>query len=224
MNTLYSLSASLLLVAGLCISTQVSAAKNQTEQDGWALGIDMRTVETNWYHNNTGGATTHENFDLLGVKGEYQMPVTKLDQIDLDFTLGGTLFFVGDYTGERGISTYEGDARGFEIDAAMQAGFDAGAVKLLGRVGGSLTIITADAASDTALSPYDEDFTHTIPEIFGAVGVKFDQFKFMGASSASLMYRFTLVDLGASTDYYISGDVESEGHSNSGIFFTLNFR
>lgn len=220
----HPLSASLLLMTGLFIATQVSAAKNQTEQDGWALGIDMRTVETNWYHNNTGGATTHESFDLLGVKGEYQMPFTKLDQLDLDFTLGGTLFFAGSYTGERGINTYEGDASGVEIDAAIQAGFDADTVELLGRVGGSLTIIAASAAGDTAASPYDEDFTVYVPEIYAAIGVKFNQINVMGATSASIMYRFTLIELGASTDYYISGDVESIEHSNSGIFFTLNFR
>lgn len=224
MNPKHSLPIILLLVAGLFISTQVSAAKKQSEQDGWGLGLDKRTVETNWYHNNTGGATTHESFDLLGVKGEYQMPFTQLEQLKLDFNFGGTLFFLGDYTGERGISTYEGDAAGFEIDATIQAGFNAGAINLLGRVGGSLTVISASAASDTAASPYDEDFTVTIPEIFGAVGIKFDQFKFMGATSASLMYRFTLADLGASTDYYINGEVESIDHSNTGIFFTVNFR
>jgi len=215
----------LLLLAALIMSTPVSAAPiSPAEQDGWGLGLDKRTIETNWSHHNTGGETTHESFDLLGVKGEYQMAFIKVDQMSLDFNIGGILFFSGDYSGERGISTYEGDAAGFEIDAAIQAGFDTGSVSLLGRVGGSLTIIGASAAGDTAASPYDEDFTHTIPEIFGALGIKFDQFKFMGATSASLMYRFTLVDLGASTDYYISGDVESIEHSNSGIFFTLNFR
>ena len=220
----HPLSVILLLLSGLFLSSQVAAAKSQTEQDGWALGIDMRSVETNWYHYNTGGATTHEQFDLLGVKAEYQMPFTKLDQVDLDFILGGTLFFTGSYTGERANSTYEGDAAGFEIDAAMQAAFDAGSVNLLGRVGGSLTVIAARAASDSAQSPYDEDFTITIPEIYAALGVKFNQFKFMGATSASLMYRFTVIDLGASTDYYISGEVESIEHSNSGLFFTINFR
>ena len=214
-----------LFVVTLLSNPAMAAKQNkQTEQDGWGLGLDKRTVETNWYHHGTGGATTHEVFDLLGVKGEYQMPFTKLDQLQLDFSIGGTLFFAGEYTGERGISTYDGDAAGFEIDAAVQAAFDAGSINLLGRVGGSLTVITGSAASDTAPSPYDEDFTHTIPEIFGAVGIKFEQFKVMGATSASLMYRFTLVDLGASTDYYIYGDVESIEHSNYGIFFTVNFR
>lgn len=95
---------------------------------------------------------------------------------------------------------------------------------MLGRVGGSLTLIGASTASDTAVPPYNEDFSVTIPEIYAAVGIKLGQFKLMGATSASLMYRFTLVDLGASTDYYVNGEVESTGHSNAGIFFTLNFR
>lgn len=86
----------LFLLAGLIQPTQIFAAqKNPTEQDGLGLGLDMRTVETNWYHNNSGGATTHESFDLLGVKGEYQMSFLTVDQLDLDFSIGGTLFFTG---------------------------------------------------------------------------------------------------------------------------------
>lgn len=212
------------LVMLLLLPALALATPDKAEKSGWALGIDKRSVETNWYHYNTGGATTHETFDLLGIKGEYLSPISKLDKINLDFAVGGTLFLIGDYTGERGNSTYEGDAFGFEVDAAIQAALKAGGVNLLGRVGGSVTVITASAASDNAASPYDEDFTHTIPEIYGGIGLNFPQFTAMGATSASLMFRFTLVELGATTDYYIRGDVESEGHDNYGIFFTMNFR
>lgn len=213
-----------LLFNSLLLVNPAMAAEQQTEQDGWALGIEQRTVETSWYHHGTGGVNTYETIDLLGVKGEYQMPVTKLSQVKLDFNIGGTLFLIGEYTGERGASSYEGDARGFEVDTSLQAAFDAGAVQQLGRIGGSVLVVGADAASDSAASPYDEDFSITIPEIYGAVGVKFEQFNFLGVSSASLMYRFNLVDLGASTDYYIVGDVEINDYSNEGVFFTLNFR
>ncbi len=45
----------------------------------------------------------------------------------------------------------------------------------------------------------------------------------MGATSASLLYRFSLVNLGVSTDYYIYGEPSLEDYSSSGLLFVMKF-
>ena len=215
------------LFVSLLLQGQALAAKKQTEHDGWALGIEQRTVNTSWYNyipNSFSPKYTYETFNLLGVKGEYQADLKQMDQVNLQYGIGGTLFFIGDYTGERGTNSYSGDAYAVAVDAFIQAGMPLGSdVSLVGRAGPSLTIIAASAASSSAISPYDSDFSITIPEVYGAIGVKFDQFKFMGASSASLFYRFSLINLGVNTDYYIYGDPSLEDYSSSGLLFIVKF-
>lgn len=217
-----------LVIIGLLASSPITAANKQTEQAGWALGIEQRTVETSWYNYLPASSSqpryTYETINLLGVRGEYRALFKQMETVSLDYGFSGSLFFIGDYTGERGIGSYSGDASAVAVDAFMQANFAVGnGVTLVGRAGPAFTVIGATAASSSAASPYDEDFAITIPEIYGAIGLKFDQFKFMGASSASLFYRFNLVNLGVGTDYYIYADPELESYSSSGFIFQVQF-
>jgi len=66
--------------------------------------------------------------------------------------MSGSLFFSGDYTGERDSGSYSGDASAVAVDAFMQANFAVGSgVSMVGRAGPALTLISATAASSSGL-------------------------------------------------------------------------
>jgi hypothetical protein len=191
------------------------------------VGVDYRTPKTHfsdyssYYYDNFGYSTinTWESYTLIGARGDLLWDRRLTDKIDIGYGIGIGLFFMNNYKWEVGSSDGSGDAgMSFEIDVPVRFSYPlSGNFTPFGRVGLSALFLNAsqpDVGPEGSYGNwfYDEDFSTSLQDIYLGLGT---DYAFSSAWTLSFMLRFSLIGIGASTDYGM--DPSNEGFSDFGI-------
>lgn len=199
-----------------CTLALLSATGNTlAAENKFSLGLEIRSTYARWYE--YPGIYYEEDFFLTGVRGEYLFQTGMSAQVPVEFGFSAALYPLGNYENSFGD---ENDAYGGRISAIGQAGFELGAAAdLIARI--ELAYLAAIGSSDDG--SHSETFTDYLPSIDGAIGIRLNGVKFGRVSSATLLYTFSLAELGIDTDNWVMHSPSSEDWSNSSIMLMVNF-
>lgn len=182
-----------------------------------SLGIESRTTYTRWFE--YPGSYYEETFSLQGIRGEYYSANFKLEtgQISLGYTLA--LYALGSYD-----NGWDGDenpnAWGVRPGLISQYKFD---------LQPNLSLIAQAELTYLILFGEDDARNHAdgvgvyFPALDAGLGLAFNNLSFGSISSIRLLYTFSAVDLGVTTDNFIRNTPDISEWSNNSLVLMANF-
>lgn len=207
MKTLMTL---IVIVAGLFSPICATA-----EAASYSVGLESRDTYTRWYE--YPGIYYEEEWSHLGLRMDYFFDSSENNN-PLKYGITASLSPAGEYFSWPATTASSSAIRVgalTEYSYGLQPQID-----FIAR-GELAFLILLGSAGD---ANHSEDFGVYFPSMDLGLGLNFKGVKWAGADSVSVLYSFSVIDLGQWTDNWVSGTPVTEDWANSSISFMLNYK